>query len=735
MMANKSFIFIFDDIEVREREFSVVKAGEVLPVEPKAFRVLLILLRNPQKLISKEELLNAVWGDAAVTENSLTRSIALLRRLLGDETRNPRYIETVATVGYRFLCKVEVSEDTAGIFEAGQAVVNGEVAEVAAYPRAQTDVDTSGGTKSGKPHGGKGWRLRKWLITLILVVGLATAIWLLRPALPPPTVIGMTPLTQDGVAKSFLWLAMPMFTEGSRIYFQEVTPYHAGPLMQVSTEGGETASIDNPLPSSTLVGISPNGLELLLRMGNKNDDSYTFWRLPLVGLQPHQIGNLTVDWGEAAWSPDGSVLYYGSGSDIFAADADGSRPRRLLTTTGHPMRLSVSPDGSLLRFSVTDSQFAKFSLWEAHSDGSGLRQLFPGFNNSAKLCCGNWTADAKYFVFQSTSGEVSTLWAVRETADRWRKVSREPVQLTHVEMNAESPLPSKDGKEIFFIGAKPRGEVMRYDLKTHSLAPYLPGFSAQWLGFSGDGQRMAYVSYPQGILWQSRTDGTDRHQLTFPPMWTGSPRWSPDGSQIAFTGGPPGKPGQVFLISAGGGDPEQLTSGNESSWEATWSTDGNSLAYAGLSAIDSKTSLQVLNLKTRKVTVVTDSAGMSSPRWSPDGRYLLAEPMDNGRLMLYDFNLRSWQQLTQGKLEIDYPSWSPDGKCVYFNSVSEKGSPEYRICLNDRKIQRVADMAQAGSLLFGGAASYWTGLAPDGSILGTRDTGTEEIYALDVKFP
>src|SRR5580658_8875907 len=117
-MASKSFVFRFGDIEVREREFSVVKAGEVLPVEPKAFRVLLILLRNPQKLISKEELLNAVWGDAAVTENSLTRSIALLRRLLGDETRSPRYIETVATVGYRFICKVEVAEDESEVVKA-----------------------------------------------------------------------------------------------------------------------------------------------------------------------------------------------------------------------------------------------------------------------------------------------------------------------------------------------------------------------------------------------------------------------------------------------------------------------------------------------------------------------------------------------------------------------------------------------------------------------------------------
>jgi hypothetical protein len=63
-------------------------------------------------LISKEELLNSVWGDdTAVTEGSLTRCICLLRRLLGDDINDPRFIETVATVGYRLVCQVKVSED------------------------------------------------------------------------------------------------------------------------------------------------------------------------------------------------------------------------------------------------------------------------------------------------------------------------------------------------------------------------------------------------------------------------------------------------------------------------------------------------------------------------------------------------------------------------------------------------------------------------------------------------
>jgi eukaryotic-like serine/threonine-protein kinase len=114
MTEHKCFVFTFADVEVREREFCIVKAGELLPVEPKAFRVLLFLLRSPHRLIAKDELLDAVWNDCAVSDNSLTRSIALLRRLLGDDTREPRYIATVPTVGYRFLCDVKVVEDGFG---------------------------------------------------------------------------------------------------------------------------------------------------------------------------------------------------------------------------------------------------------------------------------------------------------------------------------------------------------------------------------------------------------------------------------------------------------------------------------------------------------------------------------------------------------------------------------------------------------------------------------------------
>ena len=93
MPEYNSSVFRFSDVEVHERELHIRRNGDVLAVQPKAFRVLLHLLKNPGRLISKEELINAAWGDIAVTENSLTRNIALLRRLLDDD---PRLYESLA---------------------------------------------------------------------------------------------------------------------------------------------------------------------------------------------------------------------------------------------------------------------------------------------------------------------------------------------------------------------------------------------------------------------------------------------------------------------------------------------------------------------------------------------------------------------------------------------------------------------------------------------------------------
>jgi hypothetical protein len=102
------------------------------------------------------------------------------------------------------------------------------------------------------------------------------------------------------------------------------------------------------------------------------------------------------------------------------------------------------------------------------------------------------------------------------------------------------------------------------------------------------------------------------------------------------------------------------------------------------------------------------------------------------KLVLYDFTTGHWQDLI--KMTAGFPSWSHDGKCIYFSNPFLKEIPVYRICLSDRKLEHVADLSRAGHLALD-RFGWWTGLAPGDSILTLRDTGIQEIYALDTKFP
>ena len=104
-------IFRFERFDADDVAFRLIADGIPVALEPKALRLLLYLIQNRGRLIRKQELLNAVWMDAAVTESALTRSVGLLRKALDDDSRAPRFIETVPTVGFRFIAQVYIVVD------------------------------------------------------------------------------------------------------------------------------------------------------------------------------------------------------------------------------------------------------------------------------------------------------------------------------------------------------------------------------------------------------------------------------------------------------------------------------------------------------------------------------------------------------------------------------------------------------------------------------------------------
>ncbi len=215
------------------------------------------------------------------------------------------------------------------------------------------------------------------------------------------------------------------------------------------------------------------------------------------------------------------------------------------------------------------------SLWEVSAQGANLHPLFPGWHNPPDECCGKWTADGKYFVFQS-QGQI---WGLPEKGGFLRQSSGKPVQLTSSPLGLFTPLPGKDGKKLFVVGRTYHGELERGDSKSGRFTPFLSGISAEDVVISKDGEWAAYVSYPEGILWRSKLDGSEKLQLSSPPLLAGLPRWSPDGKRIAFFDGTPGKQEKIYLVSADGGSPQQLLPGDsEPQQNPDWSPDGKKLS-------------------------------------------------------------------------------------------------------------------------------------------------------------
>ena len=563
------------------------------------------------------------------------------------------------------------------------------------------------------------------VIAGLICLGVITFLFT-RP-LPMPRVSGYAQVSNDGQGKGDVFGAA--VTDGSRIYLAEESA-SASVIAQVSTAGGETALLPVPFAGPEVLDISPSRSELLVASTYTGGAfKWPLWVVPVPAGTPRRMGNVLAT--AATWSPDGHEIAYITGQDLYRANSDGSGARKLTTLPRTAFWLRWSPDGSRLRMTLGNviDRAGELAIWEVSADGTGLHALLPGWNRLATECCGNWTPDGKYFVFQAARNGKTEIWATREQRGLFtflRKSASEPVQLTAGQLNSLTPVPSPDGKKLFVVGRQLRGELVRYDLKSRQWAPYLSGISADNFDFSPDGQWVAYISFPEGDLWRSRTDGSERLQLTVRPLRALSPCWSPDGKRILFQGGTGGLFDEVYLTSAEGGMPEELLKGHNR-LRPNWSPDGNSIVFSYAPWVETvPRAVEILNLSTHKVAQLPESQGLLLAAWSPDGRYITARRADHRALMLFDFKTQTWTELAEGPL--NWANWSRHGRHVYFEREGKEHTL-MRIGLKDHVVEEVVslkDIKRAGV-----SGGYWFGLTPDDSPLILRDTGTQEIYALD----
>ena len=578
MTDHNSFVFRFGEFEVREQEFLLIKGGDSVAVEPKAFRVLLFLLQNPGRVIRKDEILAAVWDDTAVSDNSLTRSIATLRRLLGDDSREPRYIVTVPTVGYRFLCLVEL---IGGPLSAdAENALPGRLFDPAVQHTEARRTSLF-------------WMLGLGAVAILLAGG-----WKLDRAINRHA---RTPMASQKTSASSRMHIVPFTNLAGGVWDPSFSP-DAGQIaffwdgedpgngdLYVQRVGG-----DRPLRLThsgsgfqRFPAWSPDGNSIAFLRCDDNGGSALI--VPALGGSERKVTEVACPYGSVghiSWSSDGKSL-------IFADRCAANGPSGVVVfsmSTGIKHCLTAPPaveEGDFDPILSPDEQtiaFIRMPTWGV----SDIYTIAVGGGAPRRVTSENkgiwdlmWAADGQSLSFVSSRGGLPRTWRVLASGGA---IS---VETVYPHIGAIS----RDGTRLAYVDPPglwhPSPALWRADLSRRGgpvlgmrqLLPESEDNSAPQP--SPDGRDIAFESLRSGSaeVWKCNADGSDPLRLTSFEGHAGTPRWSPDGKWIAFDYRPL-TTSQIFVIDAEGRNLRPVTSGNYENLVPSWSRDGKAIYFA-----------------------------------------------------------------------------------------------------------------------------------------------------------
>ncbi len=711
----KKLTFQFGGYTLDPSLMSLRKGEELVRLAPKAFDTLAVLVRHRGEVVTKQQLLDTVWPGTYVEESNLAQNVFLLRKKLGQTAEGAEYIETLSKRGYRL--SVPVRE-----------------VEVYAEESPGSDKEPAAEAKLDSPVV-KARRTNRGVLIAVSVLALMAFI-VFFPRHPDlgrvavvPDFVQITRDTKDkrGRTGAFGGPDAALLTDGSRLYFTSGTATDPG-IWQVSTKGGEPARIPVPFAFPQLLDFSIARSELLLA-GSMDDVALRpLWAAPMPAGVPHHLGGLTAR--DASWSPDGHEIAFTDATQLYLSNERGSDVRKLADLPGIGWRPRWSPDGKLLRLTIADIERHSQYLWEVPIEGGHGRRLLAGWSKPPFECCGVWSLDGKWFVFQATRDGKTDIWSLGPDGSPglFNSAARVPMKISHGQINSLSPVFGPDGKKLFVIGQQLRGELQRFDIESHDFIPYLNGISADFVEFSRDGKSLLYVAFPEGTLWRSKADGSERLQLTFAPLQALVPHWSPDGRRILFHGLGGGRD-EIYLIPAEGGEPVPVTQNSgKQMMNESWSPDGNSIMYSDypfFAEDPSKIKLHIFDLKTKRITDIPGSEGKFAPSWSPDGRYVAASSVRGSRILLFDFRSQQWSDVAAGW---DFKKWSRDSRYVFFMRHGDRPAI-MKLRVSDRKTEEAASLKgydQTGRL-----PGLEFSIDLNNSPILLKDTGTQEIYSID----
>jgi Tol biopolymer transport system component/DNA-binding winged helix-turn-helix (wHTH) protein len=670
MTEERKDAFLAGDWTVEPELNSLSREDKERRVEPKVMKVLLTLASRPNHVFSKEELIAVVWPDTFVSDDVLTRSISILRRVTEDDAHDPHFIQTIPKVGYRLVAPITelpVSVEVAEPPVSAELIVSADPVEVSVpvLPRRS-------------PR-------RALVLTLGSILLLAGAAFLVirvrRPSASARQAFRTTQFTSyagmqtqpafspDGTQIAFVWTA-----EGGAAQQIYVKRIGEETLTRLHADAGDQFSPAWSPDGRQIAYLSRSSGELGLFIADLSGSHEA--RKVFIPQEPSHW-----EQGALSWSPDGKSLIFPDhqglqpNSSIFRLDLASNDVRSITSPPpGWEGDFSpvYSPDGSRIAFTRASETAVRDIYWMSVGDGK-LHQLTSDRTNVDSL---TWDAAGAAIIFSSNRGGKYGLWKI---GLKDAKPERLPVGAEDAFQPAVGPKPGQfayaQGSSIWSIlrlraaGAKGVSTEPEHVLSS-TQQDSAPSLSPQGDFFAMQSQRSGSQE-----IWISSIKGDARRQLTFVggPL-TGSPAWSNRGDSILFDSRPDGH-SHIFVVPASGGKPTQLSFGNANDIVPRWSHDDQVIYFR--SNRGGRWQLWKIAASGGEPQPVTSSDGIE-PQESPDGKWLYFTRGDEDGI---------WRMPTGGGPEVQISQqpeagywgyWKVEARGIFYLD-REKGRASIRI--------------------------------------------------------
>jgi Tol biopolymer transport system component/DNA-binding winged helix-turn-helix (wHTH) protein len=668
-----------------------------IPLAPKAFDTLLLLVQHHGHVLSKDELIRSLWPGSFVEENNLTQQISQLRRALGESVDASRYIETVPKLGYRFAADVrEIREDDGAVAVSRRTrtrillreAEEEEEFEADSAPAQVVDIQR---VEQARPKPVP----RAWLgiAALVLAATAGTAWYLLRhKAADRNAATELVRLTFD----SGLSMNPALSPDGTLVAYASDRGGKGKLEIWVQPVGGtEAVRLTQGDTDSYAPAFSPDGRTVAFRSERAGGGSYT------ISVRGGEA-RLVAPYGRRPkFSPDGNWIAYwvgretGDGTGFFmvpgagktyVVSATGGTPREIrpeFAATGYPI---WTPDGRHILFlgNRLPNEYNEGTVdwWVTDLDtravvGTGAAAAFKqmGFA-SASQAPEAWAEDGRGVLMSATLADTRNIWRVPISSKDW-KVTAPPQRLTFG--TTIDVQPSAVGGRLVFASlsakltlwslpldtdrAVPNGAAER--LTDDALAPTYPAVSP-------DGSEVAFGLQRSGNrdIWIKDLRTGNEKQVSLPPGPSYNPNFSPDGDTLAYRMAENGTSvGYVVSLAAGG-----TQTICEDCSDYGWSSDKKRLVLV----TKTPARVSILNVATRRRTPLLEHAKyrLWNPSFSPDDRWVSFNASEPGRSRILVAPVRDHAVPEQEWITIadtgwdDKPRWSPDGNTLYL--VSER---------------------------------------------------------------